>query len=85
MPVILFIDLVVVLSLIRAARQRLENALPVFCFILVLAPLESRLVIPGAFDLSTERVAMLTLLGLFLARSVLDFLGGSLEIQSHVG
>jgi hypothetical protein len=68
MPVILFIDLVVVLSLIRAARQRLENTLPVFCFILVLAPLESRLVIPGAFDLSTERVAMLTLLGLFLAR-----------------
>src|SRR3954453_15780980 len=67
MLVILAIDLLVIVGLIRAGRIRVENALPLFSFILVIAPLESRLVIPGAFDLSTERVAMLTLLGLFLA------------------
>jgi hypothetical protein len=68
MALILLIDLIVVLSMLRAGRKRLENALPVFCFFLVLVPFESRLVIPGLFDLSTERVAVVTLLLMFLTR-----------------
>lgn len=68
MALILLIDFVVVLSLVMASRRRLEDALPVFCFFLVLMPIESKLVIPGLFDLGTARVALLTLLVLFLAR-----------------
>jgi hypothetical protein len=68
MILILIIDLVVVVSLIAASRQRLEDALPVFCFFLVLIPFESRLVIPGVFDVTTWRVALLTLVVLYLVR-----------------
>lgn len=64
----LFIDIVVIVSLILAGRRRLENALPLFCFYLVLMPLEARVVIPGLFDLSTVRVALFTLLALFLTQ-----------------
>jgi hypothetical protein len=65
---ILIIDLVVVVSLILASRQRLEDALPVFCFFLVLIPFESRLVIPGVFDVTTWRIALLTLVLLYFVR-----------------
>ena len=68
MVLILFIDFVVVISLIVASRRRLEDALPLFCFLLILMPFESRIVVPGAFDVSTERVALVTLLALFCAR-----------------
>lgn len=68
MILILFIDFVIVVSLIKASRRRLEDALPVFCFFLVLLPFEARLVIPGLFDLTTDRIALLTLLVLFFAR-----------------
>jgi hypothetical protein len=68
MFIILFIDLAVVVSLVVASRKRLEDALPLFCFYLVLMPHESRVVVPGLFDLSTERVAMLTVLVIFLTR-----------------
>jgi hypothetical protein len=57
---------IIVLSLVVAARRSLENALPVFCFFLVLMPLEARLVIPGLFDFNTMRVSLLTLLALYL-------------------
>jgi len=56
----------IVLSLVVASRRNLENALPVFCFFLVLMPLEARLVIPGLFDFNTMRVSLLTLLVLYL-------------------
>jgi hypothetical protein len=65
MILILCIQFVIVVSLIVASRQRLENALPVFCFFLVLMPLEARIVIPGLFDFNTMRVSLLTLLGLY--------------------
>jgi len=68
MTVVLLIDAIVVISLVVASRRRLEDALPVFCFFLVLMPLESRIVIPGLFDLGTDRVAILTLLVLFFLR-----------------
>lgn len=68
MLVIVLIDIIVVVSLLAASRQRLEAALPLFCFYLVLLPHESRLVIPGLFDLTTERVAILTVLVLSLFR-----------------
>jgi len=68
MLLILCIDFVVVVSLIRASRRRLEDALPVFSFFLVLLPFEARLVIPGLFDLTTDRIALLTLFVLFFVR-----------------
>ena len=68
MILVLFIDLVVVISLVVASRRRLQDALPLFCFFLVVMPFESRFVVPGIVDVSTERVALLTLLVLFLFR-----------------
>jgi O-Antigen ligase len=68
MILVLFIDLVVVISLIVASRRRLQDALPLFCFFLVVMPFESRFVVPGIVDVSTERVALITLLVLFLFR-----------------
>lgn len=67
MIVIIVIDFLVVLSLVLLGRRSLENALPVFAFILVLVPYESRLVIPGLPDLTTERVAVSTMLCMFLS------------------
>src|SRR4051812_1638626 len=68
MLVVSLIDLVVVVSLVIAGRKRLEAALPLLCFYLVLMPIESRFVIPGVFDLGTDRVAILTLLVMFFIR-----------------
>jgi hypothetical protein len=68
MLVIVLIDVIVVASLLVASRRSLEAALPLFCFYLVLLPHESRLVIPGLFDLTTERIAILTVLVLSLFR-----------------
>ncbi len=68
MIVILFLQLVIVVSLVVSSRRRLEDALPVFCFFLVLMPLESRLVIPGLFDFNTMRLSLLTLLILYIAK-----------------
>lgn len=66
MVLIICMQLLIVLSLVIASRRSLENALPVFCFFLVLMPLEARLVIPGLFDFNTMRVSLLTLLILYL-------------------
>jgi hypothetical protein len=68
MITILFIQLLVVSSLVIASRRCLEDGLPVFCFFLVLMPLEAKLVIPGLFDINTMRVCLLTLLILYLCR-----------------
>jgi hypothetical protein len=68
MIIILLIDFAIVVSLVAASRRGLENALPVFTFFSVLMPYEARLVIPGFFDVSTMRVALLTLSVLFLTR-----------------
>ena len=66
MLIVLFLQVVIIISLIASARRRIENALPLFCFFLTLMPLEAKLVIPGLFDLNIMRVSLLTLLGLFL-------------------
>jgi hypothetical protein len=68
MTIIVCLQLVIVASLIVASRRRLENALPVFSFFLVLMPLESRIVIPGLFDFNTMRLSLLTLLILYFYR-----------------
>lgn len=68
MTLIVCMQAAIVLSLIYASRHRLENALPVFCFFLVLMPLEARLVVPGLFDLNTMRISLLTLLILYFVR-----------------
>jgi hypothetical protein len=72
MTIILCIQFVVVISLVMASRRRLEDALPVFCFFLVLMPLEAKVVIPGLFDINTMRVSLLTLLILYLCRRELN-------------
>jgi hypothetical protein len=61
-------QLVIVATLVVASRRRLENALPAFCFFLVLMPLEAKVVIPGFFDINTMRVSLLTLLILYISR-----------------
>jgi hypothetical protein len=66
MWLVLCLDVLVIASLVWASRKSLEHALPVFSFVLVVMPLEARIVIPGLFDLSTIRVALLTLFALYL-------------------
>jgi hypothetical protein len=68
MIIILTLQLAIVVSLIWAARQSLENALPVFAFFVVLMPLESRLVIPGVCDFNTMRLSLMTMLVLYLVK-----------------
>jgi hypothetical protein len=68
MLLVIFLQLVVIVSIVRASRQGLENALPIFCFFLVLLPLESKLVIPELFDINTMRVSLVTLTILYLYR-----------------
>src|SRR5579875_507366 len=68
MLLILCLQVIIVFSLIRSSRERLENAFPVACFFLVLMPLEARLVIPGVCDLNTMRLTLVTLLLLSFSR-----------------
>jgi hypothetical protein len=68
MILIAFLQLVIVLSLVWASRRRLEDALPIFCFFLVVMPLEARFVIPGLFDVNIMRVSLSTLLILYLIK-----------------
>jgi hypothetical protein len=70
MLIVVLIDIIVAASLIIAGRRSVESALPLFAFYLVLLPHESRLVIPGGFDVSTDRVAIIVMLGLFILRRV---------------
>ena len=66
MTLVLFIDVLVVAVLVITGRRRVENALPFFCFITILMPIDARILLPGLFDVSTQRVALLTILALFL-------------------
>ena len=67
MLLVLFIDLVIIGSLVWvAARKGLEQALPYFVFFVVLLPEESRIRVEGALDVYSHRVALVTLLLLFL-------------------
>jgi O-antigen ligase len=68
MTLIILLDLIVIVSLVWVGRRRLEDALPLFSAIIVLFPIDSKLVLPGLFDVSTERVALITLLGMFVTQ-----------------
>lgn len=67
MTLILAIDVIVVGALVAIALSKgFEQALPFFAFILTLVPEESKITLPGLFDLTTQRVAIMTLLVLYL-------------------
>ena len=67
MLLVLIIDLVAIATLVSvAARKGLEQTLPYFVFLVVLLPEESRIKLEGVFDLYTHRIALATLLVLFL-------------------
>jgi hypothetical protein len=68
MILIFFLQLFMVVCLVRSSREHLEDALPVFAFFVTLMPLESRLVIPGVFDLNSMRVCLVTLTVLYFVR-----------------
>jgi len=68
MLLICVIDVLVVAILVYIATTKsLEAALPFFVFVLTLVPGESRIPLPGLFDLTTQRVATIVLLALYLA------------------
>jgi hypothetical protein len=68
MILVAILQLSVVITLIVTSRKRLQDAVPFFCFFATLMPIECKFAIPGLFDLSTQRVALATLLVLFIAR-----------------
>lgn len=60
-------DLVVVAGLVViVATKGVEWALPFYCFFMVLVPMESKLALGDFFYLTTQRVALITLAGLYL-------------------
>ena len=66
MPLILFIDFVLVVVLVTVYKRRgLEAVLPYFAFIVTLVPDECRITLPGLFDLRAQRVAVIMLAILF--------------------
>src|SRR3954454_11303104 len=66
MTLVVIIDLVIVLTLVTITmRKGLEQALPCFVFCAVLLPQESRIEV--GFDLSSTRLAIATMLALFIA------------------
>src|SRR5712692_2601721 len=66
MWLIYVIDIVAVAVLVAiAARRGAEQVLPVAAFILVLVPRDAALQLPGLFDLTTQRVVLVALIGLY--------------------
>lgn len=62
MGIILTLDILTVALIISTARRKgLEHALPLAAFLLVLFPEESKIAIPGLFDLTTQRIIIVTL------------------------
>jgi O-antigen ligase len=49
-----------------ALTRGLERALPFFAFVVVLVPWQSKITLPGLFDLNTQRLALITLIGLYI-------------------
>lgn len=71
MGLIVAIDLIVVCALVGIALTKgFEEAVPLFAFIVTLAPGESTIPLPGLFLLSTQRVATITLLLLYCVAGV---------------
>jgi hypothetical protein len=69
MTLVITIDiLVVVLLVVMALRKRFEATLPVTACLMLLLPNECQIRLPGLFDLTTQRLVMLTLFGLYLTQ-----------------
>jgi|GEM_PF-860546 O-antigen ligase len=67
MGLILSIDFIVVSVLAGLTLTKgIERALPFFAFVVVLVPWQSKIALPGLFDLNTQRLALMTLIGLYI-------------------
>src|SRR3989449_5451207 len=67
MVFVLLIDFVVVGVLTAIAfRKGVETALPACTFFVILIPLESKIQLPGFFDLTTQRLVLVTLAVLYV-------------------
>ncbi len=68
MLLVLTIDLLVVGCLIfRAVTKGFEHTLPLAVFLLMLFPSGSQIALPGLFNFTSQRIIVLTLMGLYLA------------------
>lgn len=68
MTLIIVIDIIVVAVLVGIALTKgFERTLPVAACFLLLFPVESQIQLPGLFNLTTQRVVVITLLGLYIA------------------
>jgi len=62
MGIILTLDILAIAIVAFTARSKgLENALPLAAFLFVVFPEESKIAIPGLFDLTTQRIIVVTL------------------------
>jgi O-antigen ligase len=67
MILVIIILIFTVSTLVWLANQKgLEATLPFFAFMAVLSPLDCSVAIPGLFDLNTQRLMLVTLIGLYL-------------------
>ncbi len=67
MTLVIIIDLLVVVSLTGIAILKgFEHALPLAAFLLIIFPVESQIPLPGLFDLTTQRLVLITLSALFI-------------------
>src|SRR5690242_14111647 len=67
MTLVVLIDVCAVCLLISfAIRKGFESTLPLAAFLLILFPVESQIYLPGLFDLTTQRIVLITLAGLYM-------------------
>jgi len=67
MTLVLIIDCIVVLLLCSTALTKgFERTLPLAAFLIILFPFESQIILPGFFVLTTQRIIVVTLAGLYL-------------------
>jgi O-Antigen ligase len=65
---VIVIDILVVTLLVGITLKKgLESALPFLGFSLILLPIQSRIAVPGLFDFTSSRIAIITFTGLYLA------------------
>ncbi len=68
MVLIIILDLIVIAALTSAAlRKGYDEALPLAACLLLIFPTETRIQLPGLFDLTTQRIIVLALCVLYLA------------------
>ena len=67
MILVIIILILTVSTLVWLASEKgLEATLPFFAFMAVLSPLDCSVAIPGLFDLNTQRLMLITLIGLYV-------------------